>query len=64
MVLANHLLGRSANAIDFSRPLMDEHMLLLAGVVRFLDDSLEDHVVAVPYTDVALRVVHMQVLYG
>lgn len=43
---------------------MDEDMLLLAGVIRFLDDSLEDHVVAVPYMDVALRVVHMQVLYG
>lgn len=50
--------------IDVSRPLMDEDVFLLAGVVRFLDDSLYDHVVAVPHSDITLRVVHVQVFYG
>lgn len=40
MIWASHFLGRSANTIDFSRPLVDEDMLLFAGVVRSLDDSL------------------------
>lgn len=62
MVLASHPLERIANTIDISRPLMDEDMLLFAGVVGFLDDSLYDHVVAVPYRNVTLRVVHVQVL--
>lgn len=39
MVLASHLPARIANAINISRPLMDEDMLLFAGVVGFLDDS-------------------------
>ncbi|EAW66454.1 hCG40479 [Homo sapiens] len=62
-VLASNLLGRNANTIDFSRPLMDEDMLLFTSVVRFPDNSLYDHVVAVPCRNgnVILRVVHMQV---
>lgn len=34
---------------------MDEEMFFFAGVVGFLDDSLYDHVVAVPYRNVTLR---------
>lgn len=40
IVWARHLLGGSANAVDFLRPLMDEDMQLFARVVRFPDDSL------------------------
>lgn len=62
MVLASHLPERIANTVDISRPLMDEDMLLFAGVVGFLDESLYDRVVAVPYRNVTLRVVHMQLV--
>ena len=62
MVLASHPPGRTANTVDISRPLMDEEMLIFAGVVWFLDASLYDHVVAVPYWNVTLRVIHMQLL--
>lgn len=62
VVLARHPPGRIANTVDISRPLMDEEMLFFAGVVGFLDDSLYDHVVAVPYQNVTLRVIHMQLL--
>ena len=62
VVLTRHPPGRTANTVDISRPLMDEEMLFFAGVVGFLDDSLYDHVVAVPYRNVTLRVIHMQLL--
>lgn len=62
MVLASHLPERIANTVDISRPLMDEDVLLFAGVVGFLDESSYDHVVAVSYRNVTLRVVHVQLV--
>lgn len=64
VVWAALLLGGRADAVDFLRPLVDEDVQLCARVVGFPDDSLQDHIVAVPPGDRVLRVVHVQMLYG